>query len=103
MQILEIAEEDILDIYCPFCGSHSLGKEGAKEPCRHLQWVDCNETLGETSYKSDEFPSLVEGLEDEDLLEILHRRFPDDSTILFLLGGTFPEDPVVFIVYDCTR
>jgi len=102
MQIIEIEDEEVLDIYCPFCGKHSLDKEGVEEPCVHLQWVDSSETLGDAWYKSDTFPDLTGDLDEYELLDALQRRFPDSSAILFLLGGTSPENPAVYLLYQST-
>ena len=102
MQIVEITDEDILDIYCPFCGKHSLTQEGVKEPCKHLQWIDSSETLGDAWYQSETFLDLTDELEDQNLLDTLERHFPKDSTVMFFLGGAFPGDAEVYIIYQST-
>lgn len=72
------------------------------ESCSHLQWVDSSETLGDAWYRADTFPDLTNGIEDQGLLKVLQQRFPDSSTIMFLLGGDFPQAVEVYVIYQTT-
>ncbi|MBA7495684.1 hypothetical protein ES702_06273 [subsurface metagenome] len=63
MQKIEIIDDEVYELFCPFCETKSLGETGIENPCRHLLYAVASEVPEEPEYVAEGIPDLSIGLE----------------------------------------
>ena len=99
MQRIEIVDDEVYEIFCPFCGTKSLGKTGFENPCRHLLYAVVSEVPEEPEYVAEGIPDLTMKLGDRYIWEVLEEQFSDDSNLMVQLNSTFFGDPTLYLIY----